>query len=46
MMFVGCIERVFSSDVAGDQNALRDSPGVLRVLGAVARDQYVVSLRA
>lgn len=32
--------------VAGDQDALRDSPRVLRVLGAVARDQYVVPFRA
>lgn len=35
-----------ATDVAGNQDALRDSPRVLRVLGAVAHDQYVVPFRA
>lgn len=35
-----------ATDVAGNQDALRDSPRVLRVLGAFARDQYVVPFRA
>lgn len=45
-MFVRRIEHILALGVAGDPNALRDSSGVLRVLGAIARDQYVVSLRA
>jgi len=32
--------------VAGDQDALRNSPRVLRVLGTVARNQYVVPFLA
>lgn len=34
-----------SRDVAGDQNAVRDSPGIFRMLGASAHNQYVVPLR-
>jgi len=35
-----------TAGVVGDQDALCDSPRVLRVLGTVARDQYVVSFLA
>lgn len=40
------ISNAFIRDVTGDPHALRDSLGVLRVLGAVAHNQYVVHLRA
>jgi len=45
-VFITCPLNAITAGVTGDQDALCDSPRVLRVLGTVARDQYVVPFLA